>query len=201
MRRRALLAAPWLLAGCSVLPTRPYLEKRDWPLDALRPVTLPPRPGGAVLLVRTLRAAPGLEARGLEVVQGDGSIRTDFYEQWSVPPADAVEDSLRRWLAASGLFAAVLAPGSRARADLALEGELLSLLALPAQGVSRAALGLVLLDLRPASARVLLQADVTAEAPLVHGGAPQTAASGRAAAAALLAGVERRVAGALPARS
>ena len=120
------------------------MEKRSWPLDVRRTVTLPPRPGGKALLVRTLRAAPGLEARGLQIVQNDGSIRTDFYEEWSVPPADAVEDVLRRWLAASGLFSAVLAPGSRARADLALEGELQSLLAMPAQGSSVAALGLVL---------------------------------------------------------
>ena len=193
MRRRALLAAA-ALGGCSILPARPYIEKRDWPLDPQRPVTLPARSGGPVLLVRTLRAAPGLESRGLEVRQGDGSIRTDFYEQWSVPPADAVEDALRRWLAASGLFAAVLAPGSRARADLALEGELLSLLALPGQGITTASLGLVLLDLRPAPVRVLLQADVTAQAALAGGGPPAIAASGREAVAGLLAGVERRVA-------
>ncbi len=197
MRRRALLAAPIALAGCSVLPTRPYIDRRDWPLDSARPVTLPSRPGGAILLVRTLRAAPGLEARGLEVLQADGSIRTDYYEQWSVPPADAVEDALRRWLAASGLFAAVLAPGSRARADLALEGELLSLLGMPSQGVTRASLGVVLLDLRPAPVRVLLQADVIAQAPLARGGAAETAASGRAAVATLLASVEQRVAAAI----
>ncbi len=200
MNRRALLAAPAVLAGCSILPNRPYLEKREWPLDPRRPVALPPRPGGPVLLVRTLRAAPGLDARGLEVLQADGSIRTHFYEEWSVPPADAVEDALRRWLGAAGLFGAVLAPGSRARADLALEGELLTLLALPAGRVSRASLGLVLLDLRPAPVRVLLQAEVAAEAPLPGSGAPETAGSGREAVARLLANVEQRVAGGLPRR-
>ncbi len=195
MRRRAWLAAAAGLAGCSILPTRPYIERRDWPLDVRRPASLPPRPGGKALLVRTLQAAPGLEARGLQVMQADGSIRTGFYEQWAVPPADAVEDVLRRWLAASGLFSAVLAPGSRARADLALEGELLSLLALPAQGVSRAALGLVLIDLRPAPARVLLQADVTAAAPLGGSAPPDVARSGQAALAGLMAAVEARLAG------
>ncbi len=197
MRRRWLLAAPAILGGCSILPARPYLEKRSWPLDVRRPVALPPRPGGKVLLVRTLRTAPGLEARGLQIVENDGSIHTDFYEEWSVPPADAVEDSLRRWLAASGLFSAVLAPGSRARADWALEGELQSLLALPAQTISRAALGLVLIDLSPSPARVLLQADATAEAPLDGRSPPQIAASGRAAVARLMAEVEGRIA-ALP---
>lgn len=197
MRRRALLAAPVLLGGCSILPSRPYLEKRSWPLDVRRPTSLPQRSGGKVMLVRTLRVAPGLEARGLEIVQGDGSIKTEFYEEWSVPPADAVEDVLRRWLAASGLFAAVLAPGSRARADYALEGELQSLLATPAQGSTRAALGLVLLDLQPSPVRVLLQADATAEAPLAGSSPPQLAASGRMAVAQLMRVVEERVAGAL----
>ncbi|WP_158746831.1 ABC-type transport auxiliary lipoprotein family protein [Acidisphaera sp. L21] len=200
MRRRWLLAAPAALGACSILPARPYLEKRSWPLEVRRPNTLPPRPGGPVLLVRTLRAAPGLEARGLQIVQSDGSIRTDFYEEWSVPPADAVEDSLRRWLAGSGLFSAVLAPGSRARADLALEGELQSLLATPAQGSSRAALGLVLLDLRPSPVRVLLQADETAEAALTGTTPADIASSSRAAVARLIAGVEARLAGSLPGR-
>jgi cholesterol transport system auxiliary component len=193
LRRRWLLAASASVAGCSVLPARPYLEKREWPLDVRRPETLPPNPKGKVLLVRTLRAAPGLEARGLQVVQSDGSIRTDFYEEWSVPPADAMEDVLRRWLAASGLFSAVLAPGSRLRADLALEGELLSLLATPATHVSRASLGLVLLDLRPSPVRVLLQADAAATAPIEAVGPPGLAQAGQAAVSRLMMLVERRI--------
>ncbi len=193
MRRRWLLAAPALLGACSILPARPYLEKRSWPLDVRRPVDLPPRPGGKVLLVRTLRAAPAWKPAACRSCERDGSIHTDFYEEWSVPPADAVEDALRRWLAASGLFAAVLAPGSRARADLALEGELQTLLATPAQGSSRAALGLVVIDLHPSQARVLLQADATAQVPLLGSSPPQVAASGRAAVAQLMTEIEARI--------
>ena len=196
-----VLAGAAALGGCSILPSRPYIEKRSWPLEVQRPVSLPPLAGGKVLLVRTLRAAPGLEARGLQVLQRDGSIHVDFYEEWSVPPADAVEDSLRRWLADSGLFSAVLAPGSRARADLALEGELQSLLALPAQDTSRAALGIVLIDLAPSPTHILLQADETADAPLDVVMPPQVAASGRAAVARLMGRVEAAIAGALPRRA
>ena len=197
MRRRWLLGAAGGVAGCSVLPVRPYVDRRDWPLDVRRPVSLPAAPGGKVLLVRTLRAAPGLEARGLQVLQPDGSIRTDFYEEWSVPPADAVEDVLRRWLQASGLFSAVLAPGSRLRADLALEGELQSLLARPADRVSRVSLGLVLLDLRPSPAHVLLQAELAATAPLASNDPPLVAHAGQAAVASLMGAIEERVAAAL----
>ena len=195
-----VLAAAASLAGCSILPARPYVEKREWPLDVRRPATLPPNPAGKVLLVRTLRVAPGLEARGLQILQADGSVRTDFYEEWTVPPADAVEDVLRRWLAASGLFSAVLAPGSRLRADLALEGELLSLLARPADRLSRVSLGLVLLDLRPSPVRVLLQTDVAATAPLDSGEPPAVAHAGQAALASAMQMVEAQIASVVTAR-
>jgi hypothetical protein len=42
--------------GCSVLPSQPYLQRRDWPMVVQRPATLPSRPGGRVLLVRTVEA-------------------------------------------------------------------------------------------------------------------------------------------------
>ena len=123
VKRRAVLASLLGLGGCG-LSQRPYLERRQWPLIVRRPTTEPARPRGRVLLVRTVRAGPGLEARGLQSLQPDGSVKVDFYEEWAVPPAQAVEDDLRQWLAASGLFAAVLAPGSRLPADLVLEGDL-----------------------------------------------------------------------------
>jgi ABC-type uncharacterized transport system auxiliary subunit len=153
-------------AGCSVLPTQPYLQRRDWPLTISRPLTLPLRQGGRVLLVRTLQAGPGLEARGLRVVQPDGSVKSEFFEQWAVLPAEGVDDDLRRWLAASGRFAAVLAPGSRMRADLVLESELTALNADLRTGTAHAALALVLIDQRTGADRVLLQRTESAEVKL-----------------------------------
>lgn len=197
MIRRRFLMLTAALGGCSILPTRPYVERRDWPLDVRRPSVLPPNPRGPVLLVRTVRAAPGLETQGLQTIQADGSVHVDYYERWSAPPADAVEEQLRRWLAASGLFAGVLAPGSRARADLALEAELLTLVAAPAQASSRASLGFVLIDLRPSPSHLLLQAEETGGARLPGLSPPEIAASGRDALADLLGGVERRLAASL----
>lgn len=166
MRRRVWLAGAAALAGCSVLPRQPYLQKRDWPLLVRRPTALPPRTGGPVLLVRNVRAAPGLESRGLQWKLPDGSLHVDFYEQWAVPPAQAVEDALRLWLQDAGLFAAVMAPGSELPADLILEGELTEFLGDPQAGVARAALALVLLDERPKVLRVALQKTESATAPL-----------------------------------
>jgi cholesterol transport system auxiliary component len=166
MRRRAWLAGAAALTGCSVLPQQPYSQKRDWPLLARRPVTLPPRSTGPVLLVRNIQAAPGLESRGLRWALPDGSLHVDYYEQWAVPPAQAVEDALRLWLADAGLFAAVVAPGSLLPADLTLEGELTEFQGDPQAGVARAALALVLLDRRPQPVRVLLQRTASATVPL-----------------------------------
>jgi cholesterol transport system auxiliary component len=153
-------------AGCSVLPSQSYLQRRDWPLAVSRPQALPPRQGGRILLVRTVQAGPGLEGRGLSTLEQDGSERTAFYEQWAVPPAQAVDDDLRRWLAASGLFSGVVAPGSRLQADLVLEGELTVLHADLGNGTARAALALVLIDQHPTPARVLLQRTETASVKL-----------------------------------
>ena len=64
--------------------------------------------GGRVLLVRTMRPAPGLEARGLQWLQRDGSVHVDFYEQWAVPPAQAVEDDAAAMAGGCGAVRAVL---------------------------------------------------------------------------------------------
>ncbi len=194
MRRRVWLAGAAVLAGCSVLPQQPYLQRRDWPLLARRPAALPRRTSGPVLLVRNIQAAPGLESRGLQWKLPDGSLHIDFYEQWAVPPAQAVEDALRLWLADAGLFAAVVAPGSQLPADLILEGELTEFLGDPQGGVARAALALVLLDERPKPLRVLLQKTESATAPLTGMQPPAVVQALQAALGEVLRETEQDVA-------
>jgi len=194
MNRRILLASLLALAGCG-LSERPYLEKRDWPLKVSRPDIAPPAPRGRVLLVRTVQAGPGLETRGLAALQADGSVKTEFYETWSVPPAEGAEASLREWLAASGRFAAVLNPGSRMTADLVLEATLTVLITDPGKGVARAALSVVVLDQRGGGTRVLAQRMIQAEAPLGGTDAPARVAAMKAALAEVLAQAETTLAG------
>jgi hypothetical protein len=155
---------------------------------------LPPRRGGKVLLVRSVQPGAGLEQRGLQTLQADGSLDVGFYDEWAVPPAEAVGACLRPWLAASGLFAAVLAPGSRERADLVLESELTVLLAEPAAGRARASMTIVLLDAKASTTRVLLQATEAAEAPLASADAPASVAAQRAALAGVLGKIEAAIA-------
>ena len=179
MKRRALLLplllAPLPLTGCGGLAERPYAERRQWPLAIARPGALPSRPGGKTLEVRTLRAGPGLEARGLQALGADGSISTEFYEEWSVPPAQGVEEAMRTWLSASGLIAAVLAPGSRVNPDLVIEGDLGALWTEPSAGVAHAAVGITLIAMQHEQPRVVMQRRYRETAAL--GGATPAAAT------------------------
>lgn len=180
MKRRLLLGLP-LLAGCSVLPDRPFIESQRF--------TLSPRregPPGArlrhALLLRGMRAAPGLEQRGLRRVQADGRVEVAPYEEWLAPPAELAELALRQWLVASGRFTAVTAPGSRLAASLVLETELVALQLEP--DGARAAVAVLLLGQAAGlgDARVLGQSLAEGRFSLAPGAdAPRRAAAMQAA--------------------
>ena len=101
MKRRAWLAG-LALGGCSVLPDRPYIETLRFPL-------VPTRPGGGrgagreVLLIRDMRAAPGLDMRGLRSVRADGTLATAPYAEWAALPAEAAEGGGARMAACQRL--------------------------------------------------------------------------------------------------
>ena len=148
VKRRTVLLLPLTMVGCGIaggVSERPYAVRRDWPLTVPHPSapTPAPRRGGLVVLLRTMRPGPGRDTRGLQTVAADGSIRTAYYESWSVPPAEGVEDALRTWLAASGSFSAVVAPGSRLEPAITLETTLTTLCVEPASGVARAVIAVV----------------------------------------------------------
>ena len=187
MKRRDLFL-PLLLAGCGGLAERPYAERRQWPLSVERPTFLPPRPAGKVLELRTLRAGPGLESRGLQTMEADGSIRTGFYEEWAVPPAQGVEDMLRAWLSSSGIFAAVVAPGSRLPADYVMEGDLGALWTEPSAKLAHAAVGVTVIAAKGDAPRVLLQRRYSETAAL-SGAGPQ--ADSQAMLAAVMVALAR----------
>jgi len=195
--RRGLLAVGALgLAGCG-LSERPFAERRQWPLQVIRPTGLLPRNGGPVLEVRDLLAGPGLETRGLQTLQADGSIRVAFYEEWAVPPAQALEDGLRQWLAQAGLFAAVAGPGSRIAADLAFDGTLTAFWADPSHGLASATIAYTVIDLRPVARRVVVQSSQSASVALPSADAADIARALRDAAAAVFRQIEAELAGVL----
>jgi cholesterol transport system auxiliary component len=208
LRRRLLLLLPPALgaAACSVLPSRPYREVQRYALLPERPRREPPAKRGPVLLLRSVRAAPGMENRGLRIVGGSGQVESEFYDEWAAPPVELVEEAMRQWLAASGLFAAVVSPGSRLRAGLVLESELLRLHAEPRAGLARAGLAALLLEEQRdgGQPRILGQFTPEGTAPLPGGArredtvpATEAVAAMREALAAALAALERDLRGAL----
>ena len=195
-RRALLLAAPFLASACSVLPDRPYQEVLRYALEPRRQGEGWRGKGRRLLLLRTLRAPPALDVRGLLSVRPDGTEEIDFYAEWIAPPAEAAEQALRRWLIDARLFAAVLAPGSRANADLVLEGELTRLVANRAnraKGQAEAELNFVLISEREASPRVLGQMLSTGTTALPSGAlrSDQAAAAMNAALANAFASLEQ----------
>ncbi len=182
LTRRWWIGGAAALGGCSILPAQPLTERRDWPLDPRRPAADPARAGGPVLLLRTVQPGPGLTQRGLQWLRPDGSLQVDFYEQWAVPPAQAVDAALRQWLSDAGVFSAVVGPGSRMRADYALEAELTALVV--QGGVARAVLAVVLIDERGPRPRILTQQTLRGEASLPGS---DVAAAVRASVAAVAA--------------
>lgn len=187
MTRRLFLTLPLLAAACSVLPDRPYLETRRYPLEPRRPASAPRvrAPRGAILL-RTLRSGPGMEVRGLRRLRPDGTLDVAFYDEWLAPPADLVESALRQWLVASGAFSAVAAPGSRLSTPYILEAEIIALQAEPTQArAGMTALLLVESD-GMADPRVLAQRRLEALVPLETEATPAAQAAGMQAALAQL---------------
>jgi cholesterol transport system auxiliary component len=196
-RRQLLPLGAAFLGACSVLPTRDNQQRRDWPLTPRRPAELPPTKNGRTLLIRTMSAGPGMDARGVQWLLKDGSLNTDYYEQWSVPPVQAMEEGMRRWLSDAGLFAAVVAPGSSVAPDFTLETELTTLLADPQAGTARAGLSLVLLQPNGDRSRVRLQKTVSVEVRMNGTGVEAIVAAERAAATAVLEQGETAIAAAL----
>jgi ABC-type uncharacterized transport system auxiliary subunit len=195
MIRRAFLLVP-LLAGCSLLPERPNVPVRRYVLAPRRPTSQTPRRGAPVLLIRRLRGVPGLQEPGLRRARADGAYDILPYEEWVAPPADLAEVALRSWLTQSGLFGAVVAPGSRAEAALVLEGQLTALESAPSAGEARAALAGVVLREERLGSRVLAPFEVTGTAPLARDAdIPAEAAAMERALGAAFAQLETLLAG------
>jgi len=147
-----------------------------------------------VLLVRRLRAVPGLQDVALRRRRPDGAYVIAAFEDWIAPPADLAEAPLRGWLSASGRFAAVVAPGSRADTTLVLEAQLTTLEAAPAAGEARASLSGVLLREERLAARILAPLDSRGTAPLApNAAAPAQAAAMEAALGAAFTGLEHAI--------
>ena len=108
------------LSGCA----RTAVDKRYYILEAVRPGEPAAAQTDTILEVRrftidTAFAQPGLVYRRDALVY-----ESDYYHEFLVAPAVMVTERTRLWLARSGMFERVLAPGSRLEPTYTLEGNI-----------------------------------------------------------------------------
>ncbi len=189
------LVVPLLAGGCSILPERPNVPVRRYPLAPRRPSASAGMASAPVLLVRRVRAVPGLQDLALRRVRTDGAFEYLPYEEWVASPADLTDAALVAWLQASGLYAAVVQTGTRADANIVLELQLTALEAVPGSQQARAALAGVLLREDRLATRVIGTLEAAGTAPLAANATPpDTARAMEAALGAAFAALEGQLA-------
>ena len=123
-----LLVLP-LAASCVKLERQP-VEKRFYALETARPApgvvpALAASP--ATMLVRRLHVSPRAAGRELVYRTAPSAWTADYYNMFFVSPADMLTQDLRAWLAAGGVCANVVDPGSLAAPEYILEGNVTAL--------------------------------------------------------------------------
>jgi hypothetical protein len=162
MNRRTLLAmlAAGGLAGCSSFD-KPFPEKRQFVLTADRPSKQARPNNGRVLLVRRFTIDPAYQDRGLVTRTDPVSVKSDFYNEFFIEPAELINGQVTSWLAASGLFDDVVAPASALTPTHTLEGFVAKLygdVSSPPKAVME--LQLLMLDVRNGGNRIVAHPDI-----------------------------------------
>lgn len=187
-RRRAVLLAACLLAGCGAVDLRtPTPPRTTYVLDAVPALPAALRRSPAVLLVDVPAAAPGYATPRIAYARAPQQL--DYYNrsEWADTPARLLLPLVVRTLERQGAWAAVLAAPAPVRADQRLALELLEFVHhdLAPPGTVRVALRATLLDVESRAVRATRV--IEAEEPVASDDAAGAAAAFNQATGRVLA--------------
>lgn len=189
MKRTALVTLV-VLTGCISLQ-RDAPQTTRYVLDVARPDGERGDGAGPRLEVRAFHGAAAYGGTKLVYRTGASTVDVDFYHEWFVPPALALTDLTRDWLAASGRFETVRGAGGPLAADWVLDADLVALYGDDRGGEHAAVLDLHVIVVDALERTLVLERSYAAREPTADGQPATLVAGFERAAATVLGRLER----------
>lgn len=114
----AFLLAWFPITGCL---SRPALVKQFFSFSASSGRMAPASTNGPILAIRRLIVSPPFDTQSLVYRDGEFSYEHDPYAEFLASPADTLTETVRDYFRETGLFAAVVEPGSALQPSLLVE--------------------------------------------------------------------------------